>query len=347
MRKFNRSIFLVFLISLLILSGCSNKEQQPLSRTEIWLDTPCTITVYDKVSASILNKAFNALQDIHNKMNVNSDKSEVSNINRNAGTGYVKVSEETFHVLKEAEKFSELTKGKFDITVGPLVALWGINTGHERVPSPEEIKESLASVNYKNVILNESSNSVMLKNKGMAMDLGGIAKGYAGDVTAGILKQNGVKHAVINLGGNIMTIGSKPDGTDWNIGVQNPEFTENGQYMGILSVSNKAVVTSGIYERYFEKDGKIYHHIFDTVTGYPALNTLASVTIVTKQSINADAYAKAFCMGLKDGMAFVEGLKGVDAIFITKTKEVYITSGLKNNFIITDSSFKIMNQQYQ
>ncbi len=343
MKKFTALIFAIILIVLSLAAGCANKVTQPLSRTEIWLDTPCTITIYDKVSVNILDKAFDALKNIHNKMNASSDTSEVSNINKNAGIGYIKVSDETFYVLKEAEKFSDLTHGKFDITVGPLVTLWGINTDHAKIPSPGEIKEKLALVNYKNVLLNEKDNSIMLKEKGMTIDLGGIAKGYAGDVTAEVLKKNGVKHAIINLGGNIITLGSKPDGTDWNIGVQNPDFTNSGASFGTVKVSNKAVVTSGIYERYFEKEGKIYHHIFDTATGYPVDNELSSVTIITDKSINGDTLAKAFCMGLKDGMGFIEGQKGVDAVFVTRSNEVYITKGLKNNFKISDSGFKLMN----
>jgi FAD:protein FMN transferase len=335
----------IILTTLLIFVGCTKQNAEPtepLSRTEVWLDTPCKVTIYDNATEENLDKAFAALKSVHDKMNVNSEDSEVSKINKNAGIDYVKVSDETFYVISEAKKYSGITKGKFDISVGPLVKLWGINTDHERVPSEKEVKQNLALVNYNDILLNEKDKSVMLKNKGMSIDLGGIAKGYAADAIAKELKKNGVDHALINLGGNILTLGGKPDGTDWRVGVQNP-FSPRGDYLGIVAVTDKAIVTSGIYERFFEQDNKIYHHIFDTSTGYPVDNTLSSVTIITDDSINGDALAKAFTMGLEEGLKFVEGYEGIEGIFITKNQEVYVTSGLKDNFTITDSTFTLKN----
>ena len=346
MNKLNKKIVLIITISLftmqLLLTGCGSSAVKPISRTEIWLDTPCTITIYDKVSTSVLDKAFDTLKDIHNKMNVDSPNSEASQINKSAGRNYVKVSDNTFYVIEEAIKFSDLTKGKFDITIGPLVKLWGINTPSAHVPSADQIKEKLPLVNYKNILINEKDKSVKLKTAGMSIDLGGIAKGYAGDAVAKELRKNGVKHAFINLGGNVLTVGPKVDGSTWNVGIQNPT-TPRGDYFGIVSVADKAVVSSGIYERYFIKDGKIYHHIIDTSTGSPVDNNLASVTIVTSMSINGDALAKAFCMGIDNGLAFIEGIKGTEAIFVTRDKKVYVTKGIKKIFKITNSAFKLKN----
>lgn len=345
------SIFILIIITTQLLAGCGNKNVNPtnstppaapISRTEIWLDTPCTITIYDNSSVKILDKAFSTLKDVHNKMNVDLEGTEASKINENAGLNYVKVSANTFYVIKESIKFSDLTKGKFDITIGPLVKLWGINTPNAHIPTDAEIKQKLTLVDYKNILLNEKDKSVKLKNIGMQIDLGGIAKGYAGDAIGDTLKQNGVKHALINLGGNIFTVGSKVDGSNWRVGIQNPT-TPRGSYFGTVNVTDKAVVTSGIYERYFIKNGKIYHHILDTDTGYPVDNNLASVTIVTGMSINGDALAKSFCMGIDKGLAFIESIKGTEAIFVTRDKKVYITPGLKSNFKITDSAFKLMN----
>lgn len=144
------------------------------------------------------------------------------------------------------------------------------------------------------------------------------------------------------MGGNIYTVGSKLDGSNWKVGIQNPT-TPNGDYFGTVDVTNKAVVTSGIYERYFMQNGKIYHHIIDTATGYPVDNNLASVTIVTGKSINGDALAKAFTMGIDKGLAFIETVKDTEAVFVTRDKKVYITPGLAHNFKITNSEFKLMN----
>lgn len=326
----------------LLFSSCAKKDVEPITRSGFALDTICKITIYDEASEKVLDNCFAKLKEIENKMSVDIKTSELSAINNNAGIKPVKVSEETYHVISSGKQFSSLTGGKFDITVGPLVKLWGINTPHARIPAPSEIKAALPLINYKNIILNDKNKTIMLKNKGMSLDLGGIAKGYSGDAVEQVLKDSGVKHAIIDLGGNILTVGSKVDGSDWRVGVQNP-IQPRGDYLGIVEVNDKAVVTSGIYERFFMKNGKRYHHIMDTKTGYPVDNELASVSIVTDLSMNADALAKAFCMGVKKGLAFIEKQKGVEAIFVTRDSKVYITPGLKNKFTITDPSFTLMN----
>lgn len=332
-------VILVFMIT--ALTGCNKKEVEPISKSEFVLDTYCKVVIYDKSSEKVLDKAFDKLNEINIKMNASNEDSEISNISKNAGLGYVKVSDDTYYVIKKGIEFSQLTGGKFDITVGPLVKLWGIISPNPHVPTEQELKVTLPLIDYKNVLFDDKNKSVMLKVKGMSLDLGGIAKGYAADAVSKILQENGVKHAIIDLGGNVITLGSKPDGSNWKIGIQDPDSTR-GDYLGIVSVTNKAVVTSGIYERFFEKDGKRYHHIMDTKTGYPVDNNLASVTIITDESINGDALAKAFCMGLEKGMEFVKQQKGIEAIFVTKDKKVYITPGLTNNFRITNASYEII-----
>lgn len=229
-------------------------------------------------------------------MSVTIKDSEISQINENAGIRPVKVSADTFYVIQQAVHFSDVEKGYFDITVGPIVKLWNIGTDKARIPSPEEIKAKLPLVNYKDIILDEKNRTIMLKNKGMSIDLGGIAKGYAADKVAQVLKKEGVKHAIINLGGDVIAIGTKPAGGNWRIGIQTP-FKPRGEYLGIIEVSNKAVVTSGVYERYFEKDGKLYHHILNPFTGYPADSHLYSVTIIAETSIAGDALSKFLSWG--------------------------------------------------
>ncbi|WP_238883925.1 FAD:protein FMN transferase [Clostridium sp. YIM B02551] len=328
------------------LVSCGKKTTEPISKSEILLDTPCKVTIYDNVSSDVLDKAFDKLREVDKKMNAANEDSEISAVNNQAGKGYVKVSDNTFYVIKEGIKYGDLTNEKFDISVGPLVKLWHVNQRKENdtepLPTQEQINQAKSLVNYKNVLLKEDTKEVMLKEPGMSLDLGGIAKGYAGDAVAEVLKSNGVSHAIIDLGGNILTVGSKTDGSDWKIGVQNPN-NERGDYLGTIEVTDKAVVTSGIYERYFIKDGKKYHHILDTSTGYPVDNELASVSIITDKSIDGDALAKAFCFGVDNGLKFIESQKGIEAIFVTKDNKVYVTSGLKNNFKITDNNFKLMN----
>lgn len=339
--------YLLFILTSIIfifsLSGCTNKEPEPISKEGLFLGTFCKITIYDEASRDILEKAFNRISEIEDKMTINKTSSEVININSKAGSDYVKVSPDTFSVIKQGKYYSELSQGKFDITIGPIVKLWNIGTDKARVPSPDEIKNKLPLVDYNNILLNEKENKIMLKEKGMLIDLGAIAKGYAGDEVKRVLAENGVKHALINLGGNLVTLGSKLDNKAWKLGVQNP-LDSRGEYLGTIEVSDKAIVTSGIYERYIEKDGKRYHHILSPENGYPIDNSLVSVSIVADKSIDADALSTtAFALGLENGLKLIESLKNVDAIFVTKDSDVYVTSGLKDNFKITNNKFKFKN----
>lgn len=177
----------------------------------------------------------------------------------------------------------------------------------------------------------------------MKIDLGGIAKGYTADVITDILKENGVEHALVDLGGNIYALGNNPEGRPWKIGVQNP-FDSRGKIVGYVPVENKSVVTSGIYERYIEKDGKKYHHILNPFTGYPYDNELAGITIISDKSIDGDALSTSvFSKGLEGGMKFIEKLPNIEAVFVTKDNKVYITSGLKNTFKLTNEEFKQQN----
>lgn len=337
----------IMMICIIFLCSCANNYSsgEPSSKTEYMLGTICTITVYDHKKDAAIDKAFNRIKEIENKMSVNKSGTELDAVADSAGKDFVKVSDDTLYVLKKGKYYSEKSSGAFDITIGPLVKLWGIGTDHAKVPSQQEIDEKKALVNYKDLILDEKNNKVMLERQGMSLDLGGIAKGYSADEAARILKGEGVKHAIINLGGNVITINNNIDGKPWNIGVQNP-FQDNGEEMGTIKVTDKTVVTSGIYERYLEKDGKKYHHILNPFTGYPMDNNLASVTLVTDVSVDADAMTKnIFYLGVDKGINYVKTIKGLDAIFVTKDKKVYITEGLKGNFQLDNSSFTLMNNK--
>ncbi|MBU3143592.1 FAD:protein FMN transferase [Clostridium sp. CF012] len=330
----------------IMLSACSKKvvgPVEPISGNEFLMGTVCTIKIYDKSSTKVLDSAFKRISEIENTMSLNKETSEVIDINNAAGEKPIKISDGTMKVLKEGLKFAGLTAGKMDITVGPLVKLWGIGTDAARVPSKGEIQEKKALINYKNLILDEKNKTAFLKNKGMIIDLGAIAKGYTADEVAKVLKENGVEHAIINLGGNVFAMGKNVTGTPWKIGIQDP-FTQRGDIIGMIEVDNKSIVTSGIYERYFEKDGVKYHHILSTSTGYPCDNSIAGVSIVSEKSIDGDALSTSvFSLGLEEGMKLINTMPGVEAIFITKDKQVYTTTGLKDNFKITNSEFKLKN----
>lgn len=349
MKYYSRRKFSILLVSLMVMSlflgGCRSKNVEPAEKTEFMLGTICTIQVYDGNKNEALDKAFQRIKQIENEMSINKAGTEFDAIANAAGKNFVKVSDDTFAVVKKGLYYAEQSKGAFDITIGPLVKLWGIGTDNAKVPTQSEINTAKALVGYKDLVLDEANKKVMLKRAGMSIDAGGIGKGFAADEAAKVLKQYGVKHAIINLGGNVLVIGDNPDGRPWGIGIQNP-FEPRGEKVGALSATNKTIVTSGIYERYIEKNGKKYHHILNPFTGYPMENSLASVTVVTDVSFDADAMTKyIFYQGLEKGPEYVKNsLPGVEAIFVTKDKRVYVTEGLKNNFKLTNSEFKMITK---
>ena len=333
MVKFILSI--CFFFSILSLVSCTQES----SRTEFALGTFCHITLFEQEQDKVYNDVFARIHEIENLMSVNISSSDVSRVNAAAGIEPVQVHEETFAVIKLALHYAKLSGGAFDPTVGSLVSLWGIGGGRPRVPFQEEIDETLPLVNWQYVVLDEETRSVFLTHHGMALDLGAIAKGYAADEAAAVIRNSGVERAIINLGGNILTCGERKDGKPWRVGVQNPNDDRN-KYIGILQVTEKSVVTSGVYERFFEKDGRRYHHIFSPESGYPADSGLLSVTITAPFSIDADALATAvFVLGYERGSALIESLAETEAVFIFSDLCVKKTSGA--DFSLTDKTFRL------
>lgn len=308
-----------------------------------FLNSILTLDIYDTGldNAKINQEVEDRVRELENKMSTKIATSEVSKINDNAGIDKVKVSDDTFTVIKEALKYGKISKGKFDITVGNLVDLWGIGTENEKVPSKEEIQKALATVDYNKVEIDDNNKTVFLKDKGMKIDLGAIAKGYVADDIVKILEKDGVKSAIINLGGNVYVYGNK-GGKNFKIGIRNPLSPDPNDYLGIYQSQNESVVTSGVYERFFEKDGKRYHHILSTSDGYPIDNNLISTSIITKSSMDADALSTTtFALGLEEGLKLIENTKNTEAMFITADKKIYMTSGLKEKFELKNSDFTI------
>lgn len=308
------------------------------------LGTVCKITIYDKPTAQAFSASFARMREIEERMSLRNSNSEIAQINQNAGKHPVVVSADTFSVIQKALEIAALSRGAFDPTVGPLVQAWDIGGDNPRKPSQGEIEELLPLIGYDRVVLDENASSVFLKDEGMVLDLGGIAKGYAADEVAKILFEHGVNHAIVNLGGNVLTIGKRMDGTPWRIGVQDPEALR-GEYVMILSLIDQTLVTSGPYERFLELDGEVYHHILNTKTGYPVKSDYTSVSIITENSLLADALSTSlYALGYEDGMALINTLEGVEAIFMTKEKKILLSEGLKKDksrYSVTDSSYSI------
>ena len=305
------------------------------------LGTIINLKAYGRKAEKAIEEAIKRLNNIDDKMSAFKENSEISKINLNAGVVPEKVSKDTYFVVKNSIKYSKVLEGTFDPTIRPLVKLWNIGAEKESIPKKNNIEEALKLVNYNNVILDESNYSIMLKNKKQALDVGGIAKGFAADEVRDIFYKHNIKSALIDLGGNIFALGSKEDNTPWKIGIQNP-LKPRGEYVGILSVKDKSVVTSGNYERYFMKDGRRFHHIIDPKTGYPSQSKIISATIISDNSIDGDGLSTGvYIIGVNKALKIIEGIQGIDAILITEDKEVYITSGIKEIFILTGEEFSV------
>ncbi len=284
---------------ILLLASCSSAGRRKGGRWEA-LGTVCSVNAFEDGNEDLYTAIAVRLQEIDSAFNVNRPDSSLSKINWAAGKSPVVVEQDVITVIRSALSFAERSDGAFDPTIGPLVVLWDICGDNPKVPSQREIDAALSLVNWRKLRLDEESASVFLEEEGMRLDLGGIAKGYAADEIVKILQKRKVKRAVIDLGGNIYVFGGKKDGSLWKVGVKNPA-DKGASVASVLSVEgNLSVVTSGNYERFFVSEGKRYHHIINPKTGYPGENELASVTIISASSMEADAMSTtAFLLGEK------------------------------------------------
>lgn len=315
--------------SILLLSGCSGlPRERSQIYTDMLFDTVIRVEIFDSVDEDVLKGCEKLCKKYDSMFSNKIEDSEISRIN-SAGGNPVEVSKETITLIKKGIYYSEMSNGAFDITIAPVSNLWDFKAETPSVPAPEAIAEAVSHVNYENIIIRD--NTVKLTDPQAGIDLGAIAKGYIADRIKDYLEDEGVKHAMINLGGNVLAMGTKLDGSDYNIGIQKP-FDESGESITSVRISNKSVVTSGIYQRYFKEDDKIYHHILDPNTGYPCENNLYSVTILTDSSLTADALSTTcFLLGYDKGMKLINQLDNVDAIFITNDDQIHYSKNFQNN----------------
>lgn len=337
----NRSIMasMVIMITLIILmTGC---QKEDLTKTTYALGTVITINLFDEGDDELMTRLIERVTEIEKLMSAQQGTSEISAVTAMAGKAPVLVSEETFEVIKRALYYAELSDGKFDPTIGPVISLWNIGTEEARLPEQSEIDAALKYVDYTKVVLNEEDQSVYLPEEGMSLDLGGIAKGYAADEVAKILDQEGVDKAMINLGGNVYAYGIKDSKEPWKVAVQTPYDTRS-TYFGYVELVNKTVVTSGPYERYFEEDGEIYHHIFDATTGYPVKGETVSVSIIAENSMDADALSTLlFTMTPEEGLELIESMSDIECIYVDYEYGLKLSSGLIDDFTISDEKYQM------
>ena len=336
---------LAAVLGAVILTASCSRAPEPRTRMEFLLGTACSVTLHDRASPDLLDRVFRRVKEIEDRMSATVEDGDIGRVNAGAGKRAVRVEEDTFAVVEAGLEFSRMSGGAFNVAVGPLVSLWGIGTEGARLPEKGEIVAAAARTDYRKVRLHREARTIFLEEPGMALDLGAIAKGYAADEAARLLREDGVTSAVIDFGGNIVALGSHPAGRLWRVGVQNPDLSR-GQYLGVLEARDLAVVSSGVYERFFTgPDGKRYHHILDSKTGYPVENGLTGVTVTARDSMVADALSTTFfALGLPAGLELADRIDGVEALFITGGRELHATRGLRESFKVTDPSFRMAGE---
>ncbi len=327
----------LIITSLFILYSCSNIKVKQ-NRDFIALNTTCKITIFDFERINY-DEIIDLIDKYESLLSAHRVGSDIYIINSLAGEKFYTPDRLTLELIKKGIEFCELSRGEFDISIGPLVNLWDVGE-RSSVPDSNKIKLLTNLVNYKNIIIKDDG-SVMLERAGMAIDLGAIAKGYIATLVKKHLIELGVKSAIINLGGNIDIIGMRPDGKNWNIGIQHPR-KPHGEFVGILSTNNLSIVSSGDYERFFEGDGVRYHHILDPFTGYPRDGDIIGSTVITSDSLDCDGLS-TITFG-KD-IRYIKELrsrKDFEGVFVLRDKTVYITPGLVNSFTLKDETYKII-----
>lgn len=341
---------LCFLLVIILGSGiygCGSNTKKEYSSHEFLMDTIITITVHgsdEKTLKDDVKKAMNEFKRINiitnrfpEKGTPEYAKSEICKINENAGLKPVAVSDDVFNMVESSLFYGDMSGGAFNIAIGPIMDLWGFGSNNMHVPEAADISARLKVDKIDNIVLNKVDKTVFLKDKGMILDLGGVAKGYAAQKVADVLRAEGIKEGLIDAGGNIVVIGEKNNTDPWRIGITDPRKTDN--YIGVLQLVDEAAVTSGDYQRNFTENGITYHHIINPNTGFPAGGTW-SVTVISKDSGLADILSTTlFILGPEKGLDFIKKIEGVEAVFVGADKKIYMSEGIKDKFEITGNKY--------
>ncbi|MCR5420219.1 MAG: FAD:protein FMN transferase [Lachnospiraceae bacterium] len=326
-------VIFILLNCILSLSGCANLRDQNtyITRTGFYFDTVITINIYDSNNEDILDKCFDMCSYYNNLFSKTVPDSDISKINKAAANEDIPVSAETIEILKYAQKYHTLTTD-FDITTEPLCELWKLSGENETLPQDKQIKELLPHINLMNLHINSENLTVSKTDSDLKVDIGALGKGYIADRLKDYMISKGIKSALISLGGNILTVGVKPNGDNFLIGIKKP-FSQSNEVVKSLSICDMSVVTSGIYERYFTYDNKIYHHIMDPITGYPKDTDLYSATIISQSSLDGDALSTVCLLsGLKGSINLINKIPDTEAVFITGDNKLYYTDNAQKYF---------------
>jgi thiamine biosynthesis lipoprotein len=323
-----RLIISILLAVSLLLSACTpaHTTAKEITRSGFFFDTLINITIYNTDDKSLLDDSFDLCQKYDDLLSMTKESSDIARINR-AGTNPVSVSSETMDILNAASEYYRLSDGKLDISVGGISSVWTQAREEQCLPDSSLIREALKHTGLDKITVDKDMMCVYKSDPETVVDLGALGKGYVADRIKEMLISRGVSSAIISLGGNIVTIGTKPGGKSFHIGVKKP-FSADNEAVCDLSVWDKSVVTSGVYERYLAVDNRIYHHVLDPKTGYPAATDLMSATIISNSSLDGDALS-TICLlyGLDDAMQLINKTPGTEAIFITWDNELHYTGG--------------------
>ncbi|MBQ8013703.1 MAG: FAD:protein FMN transferase [Treponema sp.] len=308
---------------LFFLSSCSQVEP----RFEHVLGTVCFVNLYEGGKEAYYDEIFARLQQIHGEFSFAGSDSDIKKLREADESEPVVVSDDAFTVLQMAQRISEISGGAFDISIEPIVSLWKVNTDSPHVATKAELDSLLPLVDYRNIILNPEDKSVRLLKKGVEIDFGGIAKGFAADEIVKICKKHKIRRAVIDLGGNVYVYGKKKKTNFWNVGIKNPEYPDSAPLIK-LTVPEISVVTSGTYERFFNDGEKRYHHILSPKDGWPVENELYSVSVISTNSMLADGLTTAFfVLGTERSLELLPKIQEefqteLAAVFVQKDHEI-------------------------
>lgn len=317
------------------LTGCKTPKEKVYRKSVILMDTRVEINAVSDSSEKAekaIDKAFVEIEKLDTLLNFFSEKSELSEINKNAGIRSVKVSAETFDIFEKAVYAGKKTDGAFDLTIGPEIVLWDF---YKKIkPDDREIKKRLSLVNYRNINMDKKGRTIYLKKKGMSVDLGGIAKGYAADKASEVLKASGIKAGLVAIAGDIKAFGMKPDGRPWKVGIRNPrQKDKNDELIATIELVDSAISTSGDYERYFIVDGERYHHILNPKTGYPAALSQTAVIIANDGYITDSFSTGIFIMGHEKGLRLLDEMK-INGMVIDSNGKVHMTRNIRGKIEI-------------
>nr|WP_129953600.1 FAD:protein FMN transferase [Rahnella sp. RFA10(1/100)] len=306
----------------------------------VLMGSPILLKLFEH-DETLASGVFRLIKQQENIFTVNRPHSDIMAINHAAGRDPVTVSAPVFELIRRAKTISCLPDSSFNLTIGPLVKCWKIGFSGHSIPAAHDLQTLLSLTDPEDVILDEQTRSVFLQKTGMEIDLGAIAKGYIADVVRDYLREQQVDNALINLGGNVQTLGDGTEGA-WAIGLKKP-FSDPDALIGVINVIGKSVVTSGVYERYFELDGHCYHHILDPKTGYPLDNELLSVTIISEDSIDGDIWTTLlYGMGVEKSLASLTKIPHIEAIFVTRDGQIILPSQRQFTFTPLDDSYRII-----